>query len=135
MVKTLVELGADKEASAADGSTPLHAAAGYGHVAVVKTLAELGADIGALNRFGETPLQVGIRCGHHQAAQMLKDLERSVFAKKEAAAERMAAQLIKEEEREQAAQRKVRDCSTLTLAELHGTRLNGVSIAHGLSAS
>ena len=25
--------------------------------------------------------------------------------------------------------------STLTLAELHGTRLDGVSIAHGLSAS
>ena len=41
--------------------------------------------------------------------------------------------MLEEEEREQAAQRKVRDCSTLTLAELHGTRLDGVSIAHGLS--
>jgi hypothetical protein len=45
----------------------------------------------------------------------------------------MGALLIEEEEREQAAQRKVR--SALTLAELHRARLDGVSIAHGLSAS
>ena len=32
----------------------------------------------------------------------------------------MGALVIEEEEREQAAQKKVRDCSTLTLAELHG---------------
>jgi hypothetical protein len=38
-------------------------------------------------------------------------------------ADRNMALLLEEEEREQAAQRKVRDCSTLTLAELHGTRL------------
>ena len=50
-------------------------------------------------------------------------------------AERNAAQLIEEEERDIAAQKKVRDCFILTLAELHGTRLDGVSIAHGLSAS
>jgi hypothetical protein len=49
-------------------------------------------------------------------------------------AERTGALVIEEEEREEA-QRKVRGCSTLTLAELHGTRLDGVSIAHGLSAS
>ena len=48
-------------------------------------------------------------------------------------AERMGALVIEEEEREEA-QRKVRGCSTLTLAELHGTRLDGVSVAHGLSA-
>ena len=35
-------------------------------------------------------------------------------------AERNATLLIEEEEREEAAKRKVRDCSTLTLAELHG---------------
>jgi hypothetical protein len=50
-------------------------------------------------------------------------------------AERNAAQLIEEEERDIAAQRKVRDCSTLTLTELHDTRLDGVSIENGLSAS
>ena len=50
-------------------------------------------------------------------------------------ADRNMALLFEEEERDQAAQRKVRGCSTLTLAELHGTRLDGVSIAHVLSAS
>jgi hypothetical protein len=124
---------------------------------VVTTLVELGADIGALNGRGETPLQLCIRFGHHQVAQVLRQLERAARTKKEAAAkmaaeaaeaatteatqqaidqaERMGALLIEEEERDQAAQRKVRDCSTLTLTELHGTRLDGVSIAHGLSAS
>jgi hypothetical protein len=84
-------------------------------------------------------------------AQVLRELERSARTKKEAAAKEAAAAakkptqqavdqadrnmapLIEEEEREQAAQRKVR--STQTLAELHGTRLDGVSITHGLSAS
>jgi hypothetical protein len=58
-------------------------------------------------------------------------LERSARTKKEAAkmptqqavdqADRNMAQLLEEEEREQAAQRKVRGCFTLTLAELHIT--------------
>jgi hypothetical protein len=41
-------------------------------------------------------------------------------------AERMAALVIEEEERDNAAQRKVRDCSTLTLSELLCTRLDDV---------
>jgi hypothetical protein len=121
-----------------------------GHVEVVTALVELGADIGALTGDGQTPLQLSIRYGHHHVARVLKGaqaLERSARTKKEAAAkkptqqaidqaERNAAQLIEEEERDIAAQRKVRDCSTLTLAELHGTRSDGVSITHaGLSAS
>jgi hypothetical protein len=61
-------------------------------------------------------------------------IERSARTKKEAEAEdkkptqqasdqaqRMAALVIEEEERGTAAQRKVRDCFTLTLTELHGT--------------
>jgi hypothetical protein len=145
VVKTLVEAGADKEAADADGCTPLHVAACEGHVAVVTALVTLGADIGALTDGGETPLQVSIRCGHHHVARVLRGamaLERSARIKKEAEAkkptqeaidqaERNAAQLIEEEERDIAAQRKVRGCSTLTLAELHGTRLDAVSITHG----
>jgi ankyrin repeat protein len=128
-----VELGADKEASAVDGATPLHTAAYNGHVEVV-TLVDLGADIGALTDAGETPLQVSIRRGHHHVARVLRGalaLERSARTKKEAAkmptqqavdqADRNMAQLLEEEEREQAAQRKVRGCFTLTLAELHIT--------------
>ena len=115
-------------------------------MSVVTTLVESGADIGASTLDGETPLQISIRFGQRQVARVLRELERSARTKEEAAAkeatqqaidqaERMGALLIEEEERDQAAQRKVRDCSTLTLAELHGTRLDGVSIAHGLSAS
>jgi hypothetical protein len=111
----------------------------YGHVEVVTTLVEL--DIGALTAPGETTLQVSIRCGQYHVARVLRELERSARTKKEAEAkkptqqaieqaERMAALVIEEEEREQA-QRKVRGCSTLTLAELDGTRLDGVFIAHG----
>ena len=128
VVKTLVELGADKDASAVDGATPLHKAAYNGHVDVVTTLVELGADIGALADSGETPLQLSIDKGHHHVARVLRGamaLERSARTKKEAEAkkptqqaidqaERNAAQLIEEEERDIAAQRKVRGCSTLT---------------------
>ena len=100
-------------------------AARQGHVAVVTALVELGADIGALNGSGQTPLQISIRFGHHHVARVLKELERSARIKKEAEAkkptqeaidqaERNAAQLIEEEERDIAAQRKVRGCSTLT---------------------
>jgi ankyrin repeat protein len=149
VMKTLVELGADTEASAVGGLRPMHTAAWQGHVAVVTALVELGADIGALTEDRQTPLQLSIRCGHHHVARVLRDalaLERSARTKKEAEAkkptqeaieqaERNAAQLIEEEERDIAAQRKVRDCSTRTLAELHCTRLDGLSIAHVLSAS
>jgi ankyrin repeat protein len=61
VVKTLAELGADKEATDADGARPLHVAAGHGQVEVVTTLVELGADIGAMTDNGETPLQLNIR--------------------------------------------------------------------------
>jgi hypothetical protein len=124
-VQVLVELGADKEASTAAGDTPLHWAAYAGHVTVVKTLVELGADIGALDGGAKTPLQLSIRFGHRHVERVLRGamaLERSARTKKEAEAkkptqaidqaERNAAQLIEEEERDIAAQRKVRGCST-----------------------
>jgi ankyrin repeat protein len=64
-VRALIEMGADTEASDADGATPLHIAAYHGHAEAVTTLVELGADIGALSGTGETPLQLSIRKGHH----------------------------------------------------------------------
>jgi sRNA-binding protein len=98
--------------------------------AIQVLVVELGAQIDAQTACGETPLQASIRYGHHQAAQLLRQLEfqlertRKAAAARERAqqaarrdtpqarkkAERMAAQLIAEEEREQAAkaQSKVR---------------------------
>jgi ankyrin repeat protein len=119
-IKALVLLGADKEAKNVDGATALHSAAHNGHVEAIKALVQLGAQLDA-DAQGETPLQTSIRLGQHQAAQVLRELERTARARKEAAtserakqaarqdtaeaeeaAERMAAHLT-EEEREQAA--------------------------------
>jgi ankyrin repeat protein len=84
VVKTLVEMGADKEAltCTVDGTRPLHTAAWRGHVEVLTALVEFGVDIGALNGSGETPLQVSIRTGHHHVARVLRELERSARAPK-----------------------------------------------------
>jgi prephenate dehydratase len=93
-------------------------AADHGHVEAIKVLAELGLQVDAQTAHGETPLQASIRLGHHQAAQLLRQLERAARTQKAAAtselaqqaaerADRNAAALIEEEEREEA-QRKVR---------------------------
>jgi hypothetical protein len=90
-VKALIELGAEVEASGANGWTPLHSAAFGGRAEVVTTLVESGADIGASTLGGETPLQVSIRFGQHQVTRVLRELERAARTKKEAAA-KMAAE-------------------------------------------
>ena len=47
MVKLLVERGADVNVKSQWGQTPLHYAAGEGHISMVKLLVELGAEVGA----------------------------------------------------------------------------------------
>ena len=109
----LVQLGVNKEAKNVAGATPLHYAAQQGHVEAIKLLAQLGAQVDARDEDGETPLQTSIHKGHHQAAQVLRELERTARTQKAAAtsertqrateqANRNAAELIEEEEREQA---------------------------------
>ena len=89
-------------------------------------LAQLGADIAARTGGGETALLLSIRAGHHQVAQVLREFEstaraqqaaakeraqqaaRQDIAEKREAADRVAAEILAEEEREQAAQTKVR---------------------------
>ena len=73
-VRVLLELGADKEASADDGGRPLYLAAQNGHVAVVKTLVELGADKEAATADGGTPLHVAAGHGHVETVTALVEL-------------------------------------------------------------
>jgi ankyrin repeat protein len=141
-IKLLVQLGVNKEAKDASGGTPLHHAAYTAQVEAIKALVHLGAQIDAQMNSGDIPLKTSIRKGHHQAAQVLRELERTARARKEAAtserpqqaaeqANRNAAELIEEEEREQAAkvaaQSKVRG---VELAPVCGVS-DAVSLAHG----
>jgi ankyrin repeat protein len=73
-VRVLMELGADKEASAADGGRPLHMAAQHGHVAVVKTLVELGADKEASTGNGAKPLHAAAYAGQVAVVKALVEL-------------------------------------------------------------
>ena len=154
-VKTLVELSAHKNAMAAFGLTPLHCAAAGGHVETVKVLAQLGADLGVQAANGETALQGSVRLGHHQVAQVLRELERSAARTQKAAAtsvrtrqlsrqdtpetreaaERMAAELIEEEVRVEAAAAlaKVRVAPPSPHIGLHSVQLGGVRDAAFLS--
>jgi hypothetical protein len=142
-IKLLEQLGVNKEAKG-DGGTPLHYAAGHGHVEVIKLLVEMGVQVDAKAVNGETPLQTSVRLGHHQAAQLLRQLERAARTQKAAEtskraqqaaeqADRNAAALIEEEEREEAAksQSKVRGAE---LAPVCGVS-DAVSLAHGWVAS
>jgi ankyrin repeat protein len=125
VIRVLVEGGANTEVKNAPGWTALHAAAFTGELEAVKALAECGANIGARNDAGRTPLEVSTQQGHHQVAQVLRQLERTARTQKAAAtseraqqdtveageaAERIAAELIEEKEREQAAKALTKVC-------------------------
>ena len=143
-ITVLVQLGVNKDAKGDGGETPLHFAAFYGHVEAIKLLVEMGVQADVQDVHRETALHVTIRAGHHQAAQLLRQLERAVRTQKEAEtseraqqaaeqADRNAAALIEEEEREEAAkvQSKVRG---VELAPVRGVS-DAVSLAHGWVAS
>jgi hypothetical protein len=154
-IKVLVELGVDMEAKDDRAGTPLHFAADRGQVEAIKVLVQLGAQLGAQDASGETALQTCVRCGHHQAAQVLRELERAARARKSAAtkertqqaarqdtpeareaAERMAAYLIEEEEREQAAKTQSKVRGVRPLAHVHVSDAVRVSVARvSVSAS
>ena len=69
--RALVEQGADKEATAADGATALHAAAANGHVEAIKMLLQLGANKEARDLEGATPLHAAAANGHVEAMRAL----------------------------------------------------------------
>jgi hypothetical protein len=148
-IKVLAELGANKDARDVNGATALHYAGQSGHMVAIKVLAELGAQVDAQDAHGETPLQASSRLGHHQAAQLLRQLRCTARTRKAAAtswraqqaarqdtpetreqADRMAAALIEEGEREEA-QRKVRG---VELAPVRGVS-DAMSLVHEWVAS
>jgi ankyrin repeat protein len=54
------------------GKTPLHVAAGFGHVDVVVLLLARQADINARDNGGKTPRQLAKASGHHNVAELLR---------------------------------------------------------------
>ena len=73
VVRTLLEVGADKDKATTDtGATPLFTAAVIGHLEVVRTLLEAGADKDkASTDTGATPLFMAAENGHLEVVRTL----------------------------------------------------------------
>ena len=63
--------GADVNAKADDGMTPLHLAANFGYKEIVELLIAKGADVNAKNGWGGTPLHIAAFGGHKEIAELL----------------------------------------------------------------
>ncbi|KAG1670580.1 hypothetical protein FOA52_012152 [Chlamydomonas sp. UWO 241] len=72
IVMLLLEAGADLHAcDLATGSTPLHAAAGNGHLSVVKAAVSHGAPLNDLNAEGYAPMHLATEGGHTSVVKYL----------------------------------------------------------------
>lgn len=58
LIQTLLDAGANVNAKAADGRTPLHLAAAHGASSSVMALCHANADVHAVDHSGQTPLQL-----------------------------------------------------------------------------
>ena len=67
----MIKKGADVNAKAADGVTPLHIASENGHGAVVEALLAKGADLNATIADGVTPLYMASQNGHGAVVEAL----------------------------------------------------------------
>ncbi|XP_016337689.1 L-asparaginase isoform X1 [Sinocyclocheilus anshuiensis] len=63
--------GADVSSSDERGRTPLHVAAGEGHLNAVRFLLQQGADVNATDFYEETPLRDAIRCKSLEVVELL----------------------------------------------------------------
>ncbi|XP_063411170.1 uncharacterized protein LOC134694105 [Mytilus trossulus] len=64
VVRYLVKVGCDKEATDKNGATPLFCAAYHGHLEVVRYLVKVGCDKEAIDKDGDTPLVNAAVGGH-----------------------------------------------------------------------
>ena len=62
MIQIILAAGVDVMARSESGRTPLHSAAGTGHLANVRLLLAAGADVNALTESEWTPLHSAARC-------------------------------------------------------------------------
>lgn len=70
-VASLIERGADPDASQADGMTALLWAAYHDDLSTARALIEAGADVEATNRYGVAPLSVACTNGNGQMVRLL----------------------------------------------------------------
>ena len=73
MVAVLLEAGASQSAADADGFSPLHCAAFYGHEKIAQLLLASGAYPEAVDNHGNTPLVVAAFKGHGAIVSLLRD--------------------------------------------------------------
>jgi ankyrin repeat protein len=83
MVRTLIDHGADVNATRENGFTPLGLAAFFGHTEVVRVLVEQGADIGKATRFGTPEEMAATARSFYEVGQHL-ERERSRAAESNA---------------------------------------------------
>lgn len=73
ILKTLLDFGADVEASGVEGITSLIHAARTDNISFAMLLLEYGADINAISTLGQTPLTTAIAYNSHEVLQLLLD--------------------------------------------------------------
>ena len=75
------EKGADVNAEARNGETPLHRSAWNGHVEIARALIEGGADVNAMEDGDQTPLHICAEKGHPEVARALIEAGADVKAR------------------------------------------------------
>lgn len=74
-MRILIEAGADINARAADGCSPLHIASLHGSTECMKILLDAGCDINIRSSLGALPYEVALYSGHPHAAVIIEQFE------------------------------------------------------------